>query len=93
MVAEQRPAIAEVPSPAAGPFTPKPQPAWIATAADVVAAIDRPSVKIIDARTTAEIEGKDLRNIRRGGFVPSSVPVYWEDLLDPQPRTFKPADE
>ena len=41
----------------------------------------------------AEIDGKDLRNIKRGGFVPSSVPVYWEDLLDPQKKTFKPADE
>jgi len=25
--------------------------------------------------------------------VPSSVPVYWEDLLDPQTKAFKPADE
>ena len=65
----------------------------IATAADVVAAIDKPGVRIVDARTAAEIEGKDLRNIRRGGFVPSSIPVYWEDLLDAQRKTFKPADE
>lgn len=91
--AEHRPATADLPKPAAGLFMPKPQPQWIATAADVVASIGKPSVKIVDARTTAEIEGKDLRNIRRGGFVPSSVPVYWEDLLDPQTRTFKPADE
>jgi thiosulfate/3-mercaptopyruvate sulfurtransferase len=65
----------------------------VATAGDVVAAIDKPDAKILDARTTAEIEGKDLRNIRRGGFIPSSVPVYWEDLLDPRDKTFKPADE
>ena len=65
----------------------------VATASDVVGAIDKPGVKIVDARTAAEIEGKDLRNIRRGGFVPSSVPIYWEDLLDPQQKTFKPADE
>lgn len=78
----------------AGPrFIARPQPKWVATAADVVGAIDKPGVRIVDARTTAEIEGKDLRNIRRGGFVPSSIPVYWEDLLDPQQRTFKPADE
>jgi len=50
-------------------------------------------VKILDARTAAEIEGKDLRNIRRGGFVPSSIPFYWEDLLDAEKRTFKTADE
>lgn len=91
--AEHRPESTNTPSPAAGRFTTRHQPRWLATADDVVKAIDRPGVKIVDARTTAEIEGKDLRNIRRGGFVPSSVPVYWEDLLDPQTRTFKSADE
>lgn len=91
--AEHRAASTE-PAPARqSRFTAKPQPKWIATAADVVGAIDTPGVRIVDARTVAEIEGRDLRNIRRGGFVPSSTPVYWEDLLDPQQRTFKPADE
>jgi thiosulfate/3-mercaptopyruvate sulfurtransferase len=91
--AEHRPTALDASTPAAGAFTPKPQPRWVATAADVVAAINKPGVKIIDARTAAEIEGKDLRNIRRGGFVPSSVPVYWEDLLDPQAKTFKSAED
>jgi thiosulfate/3-mercaptopyruvate sulfurtransferase len=91
--AEQRPTTADTPAPAAARFTARPQPHWIATAADVVRAIDKPNVKIIDARTTAEIEGKELRNIKRGGFVPSSIPVYWEDLLDPATRTFRPADQ
>jgi thiosulfate/3-mercaptopyruvate sulfurtransferase len=91
--AEQRAAVTAVPSPAAARFTARPQPGWVATAADVVAAIDKPGVTIIDARTQAEIEGKDLRNIKRGGFIPSSTPVYWEDLLDAQKKTFKPADE
>ena len=80
-------------APDAGRFTARPQPKWIATATDVAGAIDKPGVKIIDARTQNEIDGKDLRNIRRGGFVPSSIPIYWEDLLDPQKKTFKPADE
>src|SRR6266508_3774660 len=91
--AEHRPTATEVPAAAASTFTARPQPRWVATAGDVVAAIDKPGIKILDARTTAEIEGKDLRNIRRGGFVPSSVPLYWEDLLDLPQRTFKSADE
>jgi len=95
--AERRRVTTEVRSfayqPAPGRFTAKPSPHWVATAADVVASIDKAGVKIVDARTTAEIDGRDLRNIRRGGFVPSSIPVYWEDLLDAQKRTFKPADE
>jgi thiosulfate/3-mercaptopyruvate sulfurtransferase len=91
--AEQRPTPRDVPAAVAGAtFTARPQPRWVATASDVVAAIDKPGVKIVDARTVAEIEGTDLRNIKRGGFVPSSVPVYWEDLLNLPQRTFKPAD-
>jgi thiosulfate/3-mercaptopyruvate sulfurtransferase len=73
--------------------TPKPQPRWVATADDMKQAIGNPAVHIVDARTQAEIDGKDLRNIRRGGYIESSIPVYWEDLLDPTLKTFKPADE
>ena len=25
--------------------------------------------------------------------MPSSIPIYWEDLLDPQAKTFRPAEE
>jgi thiosulfate/3-mercaptopyruvate sulfurtransferase len=91
--AESRTIDKAAPAPPAARFTAHPQPRWVATADDVVAAIDNRATKIVDARTQAEIEGKDLRNIRRGGFVPTSVPVYWEDLLDSQAKTFKSADE
>ena len=91
--AEQRPASTAAAAPAAARFTARSQPGWIATAADVVAAIGKPGVTIVDARTAAEIEGRELRGIKRGGFVPSSVPIYWEDLLDPQKKTFRSADE
>jgi len=91
--AEHRATASDTPTPAAGTFTPRPQPRWVATADDVVGAIDKPGIKIVDARTAAEIEGKDLRGIKRGGFIASSIPVYWEDLLDPQAKTFKSADE
>jgi thiosulfate/3-mercaptopyruvate sulfurtransferase len=91
--AEQRPASTAAASPGTAKFTARPQTHWVATASDVVGAIGKAGVTIVDARTQAEIEGKDLRNIKRGGFVPSSVPVYWEDLLDVQKKTFKPADE
>src|SRR5207249_5654112 len=65
--AEKRATTPDPTSPPAGQFTARPQPYWVATASDVVGAINKPDVKIVDARTTAEIEGKDLRNIRRGG--------------------------
>src|SRR5215475_3176662 len=65
--AEQRATTTDVPPVSAGRFTARAQPRWLATASDVVAAIDKPGITIVDARTAAEIEGKDLRNIKRGG--------------------------
>src|SRR5262245_10119684 len=65
----------------------------LATAEDVKRAISRKGTKLIDARTQAEIDGKDLRNIKRGGYIESSIPVYWEDTLDPKTRAFKSAAE
>ena len=43
--------------------------------------------------TDVWLDGKDLRNIKRGGYIESSVPVYWEDTLDPTTKAFKSAAE
>src|SRR5262249_30871731 len=91
---EQRQVTTAVPSVAAAQFHATPRLGWVATASDVVAAISKPGVKIVDARTAAEIDGQNnMGNVRRMGFVPSSIPIYWEDLLDPAAKTFKPANE
>jgi thiosulfate/3-mercaptopyruvate sulfurtransferase len=90
--AEGRETTTAVPAVPPGRFRAMGQPHWIATAADVQAAIGASGAVILDARTQDEIAGKDLRNIRRGGFIPSSRPLYWEDLLDPVAKTFKPAE-
>src|SRR3954464_12735470 len=45
--AEHRSAATAAASPAPAHFTARPQPKWIATAADVVGAIDKPGVKIV----------------------------------------------
>lgn len=92
--ADKLPTSTEVPAvKAQGTFRVKPGTVKVATAEDVKAAIGKSGVKIVDARTAAEIEGKDLRGIKRGGFIESSVPVYWEDTLDPTLKTFKSAKE
>lgn len=91
--AEKRPADAAVPTLAGATFTVKPGTVKVATADTVKAAINAPGTKIVDARTAAEIAGAELRGIKRGGYIESSVPVYWEDTLDPTLRTFKPAAE
>jgi thiosulfate/3-mercaptopyruvate sulfurtransferase len=91
--AEQRPTTTTVPAPAAAAFKVRPGTVKVATADDVKAAINKAGVKLLDARTQGEIDGKDLRNIKRGGYIESSVPVYWEDTLDPATKTFKSAAE
>lgn len=87
------PTAAAVPTVARTTFTVKPGTVKVATADDVLSAINKPGTKLVDARTAAEIDGKDLRNIKRGGFIESSVAVYWEDTLDPTTKTFKSAAE
>ncbi|HUE89172.1 MAG TPA: sulfurtransferase [Vicinamibacterales bacterium] len=90
---EQRPTSTAVPDFARASFTVKPGAVQVATAQDVLAAINKPGIKLVDARSQAEIDGKDLRNIKRGGFIESSVPVYWEDTFDPTTKAFKSAAE
>jgi thiosulfate/3-mercaptopyruvate sulfurtransferase len=65
----------------------------VATADEVKAAIGKPGLKLVDARTQGEIDGNDLRGIKRGGDIESSVPVYWEDTIEPATKTFKSASE
>jgi thiosulfate/3-mercaptopyruvate sulfurtransferase len=91
--AEGRPTTTDVPTVPGGRFIPRPAPRWLATADDVLAAIGKSGVRLIDARTTGEIDGSDTRNSKRPGLIPSAVPVYWEDLLDSVRKTFRPAEE
>lgn len=91
---EKRAISTDVPNPGApAPFRVKAGLTGHATAKDVLTAINRPRVKLVDARSQAEIDGKDFRGIKRAGFIESSVPVYWEDTFDPTTHTFKPAAE
>jgi thiosulfate/3-mercaptopyruvate sulfurtransferase len=82
-----------VPAYARTSFKVKPGTVKVATADDVKGAINKKGVKLVDARTQGEIDGKDLRGIKRAGYIESSVPVYWEDTLDPTTKTFKSAAE
>src|SRR5262249_59285199 len=47
--AEQRPTSQDAVAPPAGRFTARPHPELVATAADVVAAINQPAIRIVDA--------------------------------------------
>jgi thiosulfate/3-mercaptopyruvate sulfurtransferase len=91
--ADNLPTNAAVPTCSRTMFKVKNGTVKVATADDVKAAINKRGVKLVDARTQAEIEGRDLRGIKRAGYIESSVPVYWEDTLDPTAKTFKSAAE
>jgi thiosulfate/3-mercaptopyruvate sulfurtransferase len=90
---DKRATSTETPAVVPGTFHAYLDQKWVATADDVLKAITDKGTRIVDARTAAEIAGTDLRNIKRGGAIPSSIPVYWEDALDPQTKTFKSADD
>ena len=90
---DKLPVDASAASPARATFVVRPGTVKVATADEVKGAINRAGVKLVDARTQAEIDGQDLRGIRRGGFIESSIPVYWEDTLDPETKAFKSATE
>jgi thiosulfate/3-mercaptopyruvate sulfurtransferase len=92
-IADKRPTSTAVPALARTSFKVGRGTVKVATADQVRSAINRPGTKLIDARTQPEIDGKDLRNIKRGGYIESSIPVYWEDTLDPATKTFKSADD
>jgi len=92
-MADQRPVNGAVPAFARTAFTVKAGTVKVATADEVKAAINKSGTKLLDARTQNEIDAKDLRGIKRGGYIESSIPMYWEDTLDPTTKTFKSAAE
>ena len=90
---EGRPVSTEPVRPAPGRLLVRPDSRWIATADEVAAAIGRSGIHIVDSRTPDEVSGKDLRGNPRGGAVPSATAIYWEETLEGQHQTFKPASE
>ena len=62
-------------------FTPTPNPAYIATMAEVKKAIDNPAYVIVDARTPEEYNGTNETDLRLG-HIPSAVNINYTELLD-----------
>jgi len=55
---------------------------WVRTR-EVVAALDRPEVQIVDSRTPKEFSGDDIRALR-GGHIPGAINIPYEDnWVDP----------
>jgi thiosulfate/3-mercaptopyruvate sulfurtransferase len=90
---ESRPKNSETPDVPRGTLTLAPNPRWVVTADDVASAIDKPGTRILDTRSEEEFAGIDLRSNPRGGAIPSSTNLNWQDTLEGEFQSFKPADE
>jgi thiosulfate/3-mercaptopyruvate sulfurtransferase len=63
-----------------------PQPGVIAETKEVVAALKRKDVQILDVRTAKELKGEDMRAIR-GGHIPGALNIPFEqNWVDPDTR-------
>jgi thiosulfate/3-mercaptopyruvate sulfurtransferase len=63
-----------------------PQPGVLVTTKEVVAALKRPEVQMLDVRTVREFKGEDIRAIR-GGHIPGSLNIPFEqNWVDPDAR-------
>jgi len=89
---ENLPLSAEVPAYAPAKFTPKVQPTLRATAQDVLAALNQPGTRLIDARDTGQYNGTVFRGHGRAGHIPGAINVPREELIAPD-GTFRSNDE
>jgi thiosulfate/3-mercaptopyruvate sulfurtransferase len=91
-VSEARPISRELPLPASARFTAHPRPALRSTADDVVRALGRTDVLLVDARPRDQYEGS-VTAAGRGGHIPGARNVHYARLVDPETGTFLPNDE
>ncbi len=81
----------EIPKVTPTTYKPTIHPERVASAEWVRDRVKDPKVALVDARTPAEYEGKDVR-AKRGGHIPGAVNLDWRLNVRPD-WTFKPLDE
>lgn len=91
-VAESRPVTAEPPSHPPAVFTPRIAPEWKVGPEEVRRAIGAPGVKIVDARSRKEYRGEITRGTRTGR-IPTSVNVFFRNMVEGEHKTWKPEAE
>ena len=82
---------AEVPTPAPGTVTVRPQPARVVTADWVQSHAGVPGYRVLDARAAAFFDG--VREDRgKAGHIPGAASLPWTQLVDEQVRLRSPAE-
>ncbi|MFI5614813.1 sulfurtransferase [Amycolatopsis sp. NPDC051903] len=90
---ENRPVDTTAPAPARAVFTPRPRPELRTTADEVLAALGKPDVQLVDARDPGQYSGALARRGNRPGHIPGAVNVPREDLVDLATGTWRAAAE
>ncbi|MBI2215780.1 MAG: sulfurtransferase [Candidatus Rokubacteria bacterium] len=85
------PVTTEIPTIARTDYRAQADATRIASAEWVKERLGDRNVRLVDARTPAEYQGKDVR-AKRGGHIPGAVNVEWKQNLGSD-LTFKPVDE
>lgn len=78
---EGRPLTTEAPARPLATFTPRPRPQLRVEAAEMLQILDRPDIRLLDARDERQYTG-DLRRGKRGGHIPGAINVPRESLVD-----------
>lgn len=79
--AEDRLLTTEVPSPPRATFTPRVRPELRVEAEELLATIDSPGSRIVDARDDLQYSGA-VRRTKHGGHIPSAVNISAKDLVN-----------
>ncbi len=86
---ENLPLTNEISSYPATIFTPVVQPYLRATAADVLATLNRKGVTLVDARDRGQYTGAVVRGRGRRGHIPGAISLPREELIDSATGTFR----
>ena len=92
---EQRPVSTETPDYPYTHFVPAPEEAIYCSLDQARAAASQPNTVFWDTRTLEEFEGtsRSYEAPPRLGRIPGAVHLHWEDLIDTNTKTLKPAEE
>jgi len=93
-VASGRPISTDVPQPTPRRFTPRPRPGWLATKADVLAAVSDKSAVLVDCLNAELFEGGGDRHLwgLRPGHIPGARNVPYLANIDPSLATATAAE-
>ena len=90
--AEGKPLVTDMSPVKAGGFTPQPNKQLIVDAAWVSANLNKPGVRILDARARTFYSGEEAGRMPRGGHIPSALNIPFSSLVEESNNKFKSAE-